>query len=199
VLQGVALGLLIPRTVDLITGGELAKLPYIPASLLLIFMVWVAFIGHALSFYSWPFDPLHNFLYFLVAGSQAVLIALIDQPTQWLLALGGFALVMGFNVWYNRRLLSRQRRRYATPAGQALYEHIDAEQRANLLFMGAYLALGAAGFAALQARPELGLSQELGWVVTGLAAMLLPLAHVLVQSRTMATRARLIERAKAAG
>src|SRR5690242_15188194 len=55
VLQGIALAILVPKIVELITSGELAKLPYIPASLLLLFMVWVMFIGHALSFITWPF------------------------------------------------------------------------------------------------------------------------------------------------
>ena len=39
--------------------------------------------------------------------------------------------------------------------------------------------------------------QELGWVVTGFGAMILPLVHVLWQARTMARRARLIEQSKA--
>src|SRR5690349_832613 len=92
VLQGIALSLLIPKTVELTTSGQLAKLPYIPASLLLIFLVCVTFIAHALSFITWPFDPVHNFLYFLIAGSEAVLLALIDQPAEWFLSLIGFSL-----------------------------------------------------------------------------------------------------------
>src|SRR5438093_4052704 len=60
VLQGIALAILIPKIVDLIASGQVAKLPYIPASLLLVFIVWVTFISHALSFVSWPFDPIHN-------------------------------------------------------------------------------------------------------------------------------------------
>jgi hypothetical protein len=197
VLQGLALSLLIPKAVDLVTSGELAKLPYIPASLLLIFLVWVAFIGHALSFITWPFDPLHNFLYFLITGSEAVLLAFIDQPGRWFLGLVGFALVMGFNVWYNRRLLGRQLHRYTSSAAQALYSHILAEQRTNLRFMIGYLLLGAVGFIALQMRPEFGLPQETGWAVTGFGAMLLPLVHVVRQAGAMSERARLIERTKA--
>src|SRR5215217_4412980 len=50
VLQGIALAILVPKIVDLITSGAVAKLPYIPASLLLLFMVWVMFINHAISF-----------------------------------------------------------------------------------------------------------------------------------------------------
>jgi hypothetical protein len=196
VLQGLALSLLIPKAVELVTSGEIAKLPYIPASLLLIFMVWVAFIGHALSFITWPFDPLHNFLYFLVTGSEAVLLAFIDQPGRWFLALAGFALVMGFNVWYNQRLLGWQRQRYSSTAAQALYRHILAEQRTSLAFMAGYFVLGALGFIALQMRPEFGLPQEMGWAATGFGAMLLPLAHVLRQARTLGERSRLIERTK---
>jgi hypothetical protein len=152
VLQGIALSLLIPKTVELVASGELAKLPYIPASLLLIFLVWVAFIGHALSYITWPFDPLHNFLYFLITGSEAVLLAFIDQPARWFLGLVGFALVMGFNVWYNQWLLRRHVHLYTSTAAQALYRHILAEQRTNFGFMhrlpgarsvGVYRAPGA--------------------------------------------------------
>jgi hypothetical protein len=196
VLQGIALALLIPKIVELLTSGEYAKLPYIPASLLLIFVVWVAFIGHALSVIAWPFDPLHHFLYFLVTASEAVLLVVIDQPAQWFLGLAGFALVMAFNTWYNRRRLGRLRRYYASADEQTLYAHIAAEQRADLGFMAGYLALGALGFIALRLRPGLGLPQELGWAVTGFGAMVLPLVHALRQSGTLRERARLIEAAK---
>jgi hypothetical protein len=196
VLQGIALALLIPKIVELLTSGEYAKLPYIPASLLLLFIVWVAFIGHALSFIAWPFDPLHNFLYFLVTSSEAVLLVVIDQPAQWFLGLAGFALVMGFNTWYNGRRLEKSRPYYASANEQALYAHIEAEQRAELGFMAGYFVLGALGFIALRLRPEFGLPQELGWAVTGFGAMLLPLVHALRQSRTLRERARLIEAAK---
>ena len=50
---------------------------------------------------------------------------------------------------------------------------------------------------ASEVRPELGMAQELGWVVTGLGAMVLPLVNVLWQARMMARRARLIEQVKA--
>lgn len=198
VLQGIALALLIPKIVDMLTSGEYAKLPYIPASLLLIYIVWVAFIGHALSVIAWPFDPLHNFLYFLVTSSQAVLLVVIDQPAQWFLGLSGFALIMGFNTWYNKRRLMRQRRHYASAGERALFAHVAAEQRAELGYMAGYFGLGALGFVALKLRPEFGLPQELGWAVTGVGAMILPLVHALRQGATMRERARLIAAAKQA-
>jgi len=95
VLQGIALAILVPKIVELISNGELAKLPYIPASLLLIFMVWVMFIGQAISFITWPFDPLHNLLYFLIVSSEAVLLFFLDKPVQWFLSLVGFGLLLG--------------------------------------------------------------------------------------------------------
>lgn len=198
VLQGIAVALIIPRAVELIMAGELAKLPYIPATLLLIFIVWVALINHAISVISWPFDPLHNFLYFLIAGSQALLAAILDQPAQWFLALAGFALIMTFNTWYNQRLLERQAARYQTPASRRLYAHIHAEQRTILLYMAGYLLIGIVGHVSLRLRPEFGLPQELGWVVTGFGALVLPLVHAVHQARMLAVRARLLELAHAA-
>jgi hypothetical protein len=197
VLQGIALAILVPKIVELITGGALAKLPYIPASLLLLFMVWVTLISHALSFITWPFDPLHNLLYFLIVTSEAVLLFFLDQPPQWFLSLFGFGVVFGFNFWYKQRLLRRSAARYTSPAARELYTHIAGEQRASLGFMAGYCAIGLVGFAGLRLRPELGLAQELGWVVTGFGAMILPLVHVLWQARVMARRAQLIEQAQA--
>jgi hypothetical protein len=196
VLQGIALSILIPKVVGLIVDGQLAKLPYIPASLLLIFMVWVAFISHALSWITWPFDLGHNLLYFLVVTSEAVLLTFLDQPGPWFLALAGFGLVMGLSYWYNLGDLRRSERRYTSPEGQALYAHIAADQRTSLGFMAGYIALGLLGFVALRLRPEFGLSQELGWVVAGLIAVVLPAIHVAWQFRLVAERSKLIERAK---
>ena len=197
VLQGIALAILVPKIVELISNGELAKLPYIPASLLLIFMVWVMFIGQAISFITWPFDPLHNMLYFLIVSGEAVLLFFLDKPGPWFLALVGLGLLLGFSCWYNQSLLRRNASRYVSADARKLYAHIMDEQRVGLQFMGGYCLVGLAGFAALQLRPDLGMAQELGWVVTGLGAMVLPLFHVIWQARLMAQRARLIERAKA--
>ena len=197
VLQGIALAILVPKIVELITNGELAKLPYIPASLLLMFMVWVLFIGHAISFITWPFDPLHNMLYFLIASSEAVLLFFLDKPGPWFLSLIGLGLLLGFNCWYNQRLLRRNASRYTTAPARKLYAHVMDEQRINLSYMAGYCLVGLAGFGALQLRPDLGMAQELGWVITGLGAMVLPLIHVLWQARMMAQRARLIEQVKA--
>jgi hypothetical protein len=197
VLQGIALAILIPKIVELITGGEPAKLPYIPASLLLIFMVWVAFIGRVISTFSWPFDPLQNLLYFLIVSSEAVLLLFVDKPAQWFLSLIGFGLLMGFSHWYNQRVLQRQLFWYSGAAARELYMHIMDEQRVGLQFMAGYCLVGLAGFGGLQLRPDLGLAQETGWVVTGFGALVLPLIHVLWQARMMAQRARLIEQTKA--
>jgi hypothetical protein len=197
VLQGIALAILAPKIVELITSGEVAKLPYIPASLLLMFMVWVMFIGHAISFITWPFDPLHNLMYFLIVGSEAVLLFFLDKPGPWFVSLIGLGLLLGFSCWYNQSLLRRNRSRYITGAARKLYAHIMDEQRVNLSYMAGYCLVGLAGFGALQLRPDLGLTQELGWVITGLGAMALPLIHVLWQTRMMAQRARLIEYVKA--
>jgi hypothetical protein len=197
VLQGIALAILVPKIVELLTSGEVAKLPYIPASLLLLFMVWVAFISHAISFITWPFDPLHNLMYFLIVSSEAVLLFFLDKPAQWFVSLVGFGLLLGFSCWYNQGLLRRNAPRYVTAAARQLYGHIMEEQRVGLQFMAGYCLAGLAGFGALQLRPDLGMAQDLGWAVTGLGAMVLPLIHVLWQARMMAQRARLIERVKA--
>jgi hypothetical protein len=196
VLQGIAMAILIPRVADLIVSGEIAKLPYIPASLLLIFVVWVAFVMHSLSFTSWPFDLTHNLLYFLVVTAETVLLSFLDQPAPWFLALVGFALVAGANHLYNLRLLQRSERRYATPAGQALYAHIAADQRASLGFMAGYAVVGLFCAGVLRLQPEFGLSQELGWVVAGLVAVLIPALHVAWQFRLVAERSKLLERTR---
>jgi hypothetical protein len=196
VLQGIAMAILIPKVAELIVGGEVAKLPYIPASLLLIFIVWVAFVVHSLSFITWPFDLTHNLLYFLVVTAETVLLSFLDQPAPWFLALAGFGLVMGINHWYNLRLLRRYQRRYTTPARQALYGHIAADQRTSLAFMAGYIVVGLFCAGVLRLQPEFGLPEELGWVIAGLVGVLLPAIHVAWQFRLVAERSKLIAQAK---
>ena len=198
VLQGIAMAILIPGIAALITSGEVAKLPYIPASLLLVFIVWVAFVMHSFSFISWPFDLAHNLLYFLVVTSETVLLSFLDQPEPWFLALAGFALVMGVNHWYNLRLLLRHEPRYRTAAGRALYAHIAYEQRSSLGFMAGYILVGLFCSVILALQPEFGLPPEPGWVVAGLIAVLLPAVHVVWQFRLVADRSKLIEQSKRA-
>jgi hypothetical protein len=196
VLQGIAMAILIPRVADLIVGGEVAKLPYIPASLLLIFVVWVAFVMHSLSFITWPFDLTHNLLYFLVVTAETVLLTFLDRPAPWFLALAGFGLVTGINHWYNLRLLRRYEHRYATPAGRVLYAHIAADQRTSLGFMAGYIVVGLFCAGVLRLQPEFGLPEELGWVVAGLVGVILPALHVAWQFRLVAERSKLIEQNK---
>jgi hypothetical protein len=196
VLQGIAMAILIPRIAELIVGGEIAKLPYIPASLLLIFVVWVAFVMHSLSFITWPFDLTHNLLYFLVVTAETVLLTFLDQPAPWFLSLAGFGLVTGVNHWYNLRLLGRYEHRYTTPAARALYAHIAADQRISLWFMAGYIVVGLFCAGVLRLQPEFGLSEELGWVIAGLVGVFLPALHVAWQFRLVAERSQLIEQAK---
>jgi hypothetical protein len=196
VLQGIAMAILIPQVSELITSGEVAKLPYIPASLLLIFMVWIAFVLHSISCFSWPVDPLHNLLYFLVVGSETVLLTFLDQPPQWFLSLIGFGITMGLSYLYNQRLLIRQQHYYVTPAARELYEHIAYDHTMSIYFMVSYCMVGAIGFAGLSIRPDLGMPEELGWAATGGFAVLLPIAHVIWQARIVKQRAYLIERVR---
>jgi hypothetical protein len=196
VLQGIAMAILIPRIADLIASGQIAKLPYIPASLLLVFIVWVAFVTHSFSFISWPFDLAHNLLYFLVVTSETVLLTFLDQPEPWFLSLVGFGLVAGVNHWYNLRLLRRYKPRYRRSADQALYGHIAYEQRASLGFMAGYILVGLFCFGVLSLQPEFGLPPEPGWLVAGVIAVMLPAVHVIWQFRLVAERSRLIERSR---
>jgi hypothetical protein len=192
------MAILIPRVADLIASGQVAKLPYIPASLLLIFIVWVAFVAHSFSFISWPFDLAHNLLYFMVVTAETVLLTFLDQPEPWFLSLAGFGLVMATNHWYNLRLLRRNEPRYRTSAGRALYDHIVHEQRSSLGFMAGYILVGLFCFGVLSLQPEFGLPPEPGWVVAGLVAAMLPAVHVVWQFRLVAERSKLIEHFKRA-
>lgn len=196
VLQGIPVAILVPRIGELFGSGELARFPYVPSSLLIIFMVWIAFVMHALSCITWPFDPLHNLLYFLVATSEALLLYFLEQPVFWFLALIAFALTMALSYAYNQRLLERQRILYTTPAAQALYRHVSDDQRTSLMFMGAYCVMGIIGSLMLQILLWIGLPLELDWILIGLGSLILPVVHVRWQMRMVAERARLIENAR---
>jgi hypothetical protein len=158
-----------------------------------VFIVWVTFIAHALSSISWPFDPIHNLLYFLVVTAEVVILIFLDQPAQWSLALAGFGVIMGLSYWYNGRQHARNRSFYNTHGAAQLYDHIAYDHRISMIFMAGYVVAGLLGFFMLQLRPDLGMPQELGWLVTGTAAVILPLVHTIWLTRLMVQRARSIE------
>lgn len=197
VLQGIPLAILVPGVVELILSADLARLIYAPASLLLVFMVWVVFILYAISFVAWPFDPLHNLIYFAVVGAEAVLLDLIDRPGVWFVALIGFAIALGLNFAYNHRTLARQAPLFTGTAGRALHAHMLAEHEQGLRFVAAYAAAGVLGAAIVPILERIGVNQGLVWGAAGVGAVLVPLVHVRWLLGLVRDRSRLIEQAHA--
>jgi hypothetical protein len=198
VLQGIPLATLVPRVVELILANDLARLLYAPASLLIIFIIWISFILYALSFITWPFDPVHNLIYFFIVGAEGVLLGLIDRPGVWFLALLGLAAMLALNGWYNRRTLMRQQSFFASLAARALYEHMLAEQAADLRFAWAYAAAGILGALAVPLLEQAGLPDQLVWALASLGALAVPLVHVLSLLRLVRERSDLITAAQTA-
>ncbi len=199
VLQGIPLATLIPRLVDLLLSGDPSRLLYAPASLLIVFMVWVAFILYALSYVSWPFDPIHNLIYFIIVCAESVLLGLIDRPGIWFLALIGLGVSLAINARYNQRKIQEQVALYAGTAGRTLHAHIMQEQVQSMQFVIAYLAVGVFGAALVPGLEGLGVNQSIVWASASLAALAVPLVHVIWLSRLILPRSRLIEAARAAG
>jgi hypothetical protein len=198
VLQGIPLATLIPQVVALILAGDIARLLYAPASLLIVFMAWLTFILYALSFITWPFDPYHNLLYFLIVCAESVLLGLIDRPGIWFLALLGLGVALAVNTRYNQRTLARQRLLYVSLAEQALYAHSMREQQESMRYAGAYIIAGVLGGATVPFLEQTGLGQGLVWSLAALAALAAPLAHVIWLVRLIPVRSRLIEQAQPA-
>lgn len=199
VLQGIPLATLVPRLVDLLLSGDPSRLLYAPASLLIVFMVWVAFILYALSYVTWPFDPLHNLLYFLIVCAESVLLGLIDKPGVWFLALIGLGVTLALNARYNQRKIVLQSALYIGTAGRALHAHIVQEQMQSMQFVAAYVVVGLLGAGMVSGLESLGVNQSIVWSAASLAALAAPLVHVIWLSRLVLVRSRLIEAARAAG
>jgi hypothetical protein len=193
VLQGIPLALLIPRVVDLIVLGDVARLLYIPASLLIVFLVWVAFIMYALSFISWPFNPVHNLIYFGIVCTEAVLLALIDRPGTWFGALCAFGIAMLINYSYNQRQLLEQQPRFVGVEALALYDDMRAEQQIGIQFCWGYLAVGIAGVLSVPMLEQSGIAQSVVWSIASMIALVVPLLHTIWMLRMVPRRSRLIE------
>ncbi|GAB4122309.1 MAG: hypothetical protein Fur005_39930 [Roseiflexaceae bacterium] len=193
VLQGIPLALLIPRIVDLIVLGDIARLLYVPASLLIVFLVWVAFIMYALSFSTWPFNPTHNLIYFGIVCAEAVLLALIDRPGTWFGSLCAFGIAMLINYSYNQRQLLRQQPLFGGAAAQALYDDISAEQQIGVQFCWGYLAVGIAGALSVPLLEQSGIAQPIVWSIASLIALVVPLLHTIWMMRMVPRRSQLIE------
>jgi hypothetical protein len=199
VLQGIPLATLVPRIVDLLLSGDPSRLLYAPASLLIVFMVWVMFILYALSFVTWPFDPIHSLMYFLIVCAEAVVLGLIDRPGIWFLALIGLGVILGLNISYNQRKIKAQIILYAGIAGRALHANIMQEQAKSLQFIVAYVLVGAFGAALVPGLQRIGIEQGFVWAAASLAALAVPLIHVVWLIRLVPIRSQLIEAARAEG
>jgi hypothetical protein len=193
VLQGIPLALLVPRVVDLIVLGDIARLLYAPASVLIVFMVWISFILYALSFVTWPFDPIHNLLYFAIVTVEAILLALIDRPGIWFGALLVLGVALALNARYNRQQIERQRPLFAGPAGAALHQHIVAEQAGGMQFAIIYVVVGLIGAVTVPILETIGFPQQFTWGLAALGALVVPLVHVVTVSQIVPERSRLIE------
>jgi hypothetical protein len=196
VLQGIPMATLVPGIVDLILAGDIARFLYAPASLLIIFIVWIIFVLYALSHITWPFDPIHNLIYFLVVTAESVLLGLIDRPGFWFLALVGLALVFGLNSFYNQRQIQAQSSLYQSLAERALHRHIMAEQVQALRFVIAYLVVGVLGAILVPLLEAIGVAQGLVWALASLGALAVPAYHAFWLIGLVRERSRLIEAAQ---
>jgi hypothetical protein len=193
VLQGIPMATLVPGIVELILAGDIARFLYAPASLLIIFIVWVIFVVYALSYITWPFDPIHNLIYFLVVTAESVLLGLIDRPGVWFLALIGLALIFGLNSFYNQRQIQAQSPLYRSIAERALHNHIVAEQAHSLRFVTMYLVVGVLGAILVPVLETIGVAQGLVWALASLGALAVPVVHVFWLIRLVRERSHLIE------
>lgn len=194
VLQGIPLALLVPRMVDLLLSGDLARLLYAPASLLLVFIIWTMFVLHALSVITWPFDPWHNLLYFGIVVAEAVLLSLIEQPAMWFIALCGLGVMLVLNSRYNQQLLLRQRDRLISSAEQNLAAHVQQEQRQVQRYAFFYIGVGLLGGMLVPWLTD-RIPAATAWMAAAVGAVVLPLVHVRWLAQLIPARSAYIEAA----
>jgi hypothetical protein len=195
VLQGVPLAILIPRIADLFASGQLALLVYIPASVLVAVNVWALFVLHIMSVPSWPFDLTHNLLYFLVATTEAVMLAFLLQPTNWFISLAMLGVLLALASTYHGRMLSR-RAGQSSPAAQALVAHVVAGQQAERRESVLYIVVGLLSASVIGALTLLGAPLAAVWLPASLLALAAPALQARWLAQRMAERSLLVEQAR---
>ena len=168
---------------------------YIPASVLVAVNVWALFILHIMSVPSWPLDLTHNFLYFLVATTEAVMLAFLLQPVNWFLSLATLGVLLALVSRYHGRMLGR-RAGQPSPSAQALVAHIVAGQQAELRESVVYIVVGVLSASVIGALTLLGAPVAAVWFPASLLGLAAPALQARWLSRRIAERSLLLEQAR---
>jgi len=187
VVQGVALSTLAIEGGPKVAAPEPLTLVFLATGLLFVLSFWSVAIIHALSFVSWPMDLGHYLFYFTLALFECLTFAQMDHPVAWFAwSLACFVVTSLLYVYDDRLIRARRSLFEETPALQALYTHMQIQQRVEMTrLMPAGLGFNLLALLVVRNNPELALP---------LASLqcLFTMLFVVNFSRSFAQRRRLI-------
>jgi hypothetical protein len=161
IVQGVALAVLAQSSVPVVTGLDLASLPYVACGLVVILLFWSRSLLHTFTVIRWPLEFGHNFLYVASTLVESILFTQLTSPLNWFALSAAYGLCVWLLFGVDLRMIRRRLEEYNLPGALALLRAVEREQRLNIRLLMPAAVLFCALAAVLVARaPDLFLARR---------------------------------------
>lgn len=192
VVQGVALAALASASSELIGELQFATWPYIISAFLLILNFWSQAIIHAISFIDWPFDLLHNFLYFLASLIEVMAFSHMTDPLRWFGFVTAFLFVASVMYYVDLQLIKQHKTKFQGGENIRIYNHILSRQTLELnIFVPLAFLFNGVAFASLILYPDIFLKGNYHFVFI-ILQVIFGFIVLMSSVRSFKTRSRLI-------
>ena len=183
IVQGVALSVLVPPSVAVVTELNVRFFPYVFSGLVVILLFWSRSLLHTFTVIRWPLEVAHNFLYIASTLIECVVFSQLASPQRWFALTAAY----GVSIWLlfalDLRMIRRRLAEYNLPGAKCLLRAVEREQILNVrLLMPTAVAFSAAAALLIRRSPQLVIGRDLH-VALGLAQSLCAAAYLLYSVR----------------
>jgi hypothetical protein len=183
IVQGVALSVLVPPSVAVVTGLDFRFLPYVFSGLIVILLFWSRSLLHTFTVIRWPLEVGHNFLYIASTLIECVVFSQLASPRRWFALTAAYGLSIWLLFALDLRMIRRRLAEYNLPGAKALLHAVEREQVLNArLLMPAAVVFNVAAAFLIRRSPGLFVERDLH-VALGVAQSLCAAAYLLYSVR----------------
>jgi hypothetical protein len=183
IVQGVALSVLVPPSIAVVTELNLRFFPYVFSGLVVILLFWSRSLLHTFTVIRWPLEVGHNFLYVASTLIECVVFSQLASPQRWFALTAAY----GVSIWLlfalDLRMIRRRLAEYNLPGAKCLLRAVEREQLINVrLLMPAAVVFNVAAAFFIRRSPRLFVERDLH-VALGVAQSLCAAAYLLYSVR----------------
>ncbi|MCA1630455.1 MAG: hypothetical protein LC785_12735 [Acidobacteria bacterium] len=162
IVQGVALSVLVPPSVAVVTELNYRFSPYVFCGLVVILLFWSRSLLHTFTVIRWPLEVGHNFLYVASTLIECVVFSQLASPQRWFALTAAY----GASIWLlfalDLRMIRRRLAESNLPGALSLLREVEREQLLNVrLLMPSAVAFNVAAAFLIRRSPQLFVEREL--------------------------------------